>query len=217
MSVVLPALYARFAGRASTKSGSPAKLAAQRAAELEVDELLRAEVERLLTVGGASGADDISAGLPEGRPEALDHRVHEIGDNVLGMIEFDPCEEARIARDIGDVFGGAHLPKLAGLAFIPLQVLIAVVSPLAGMLCRRLGRRMPLFAGGAVVALGCALTLRVGSNATYWADLPSHPLAVGGHGPGDRVVDDPRPHLRRVRSRRIGRGDVFSKGRDFGV
>ena len=30
---------------------------------VEVDELLRAEVERLLTVGGASGADDVGAGL----------------------------------------------------------------------------------------------------------------------------------------------------------
>src|SRR5207249_3365121 len=30
---------------------------------VEVDELLRAEVERLLTVGGASGADDVRAGL----------------------------------------------------------------------------------------------------------------------------------------------------------
>jgi len=67
---------------------------------------------------------------------------------------------------------GAHLPTLvAGLAFIPLQVLITVVSPLAGMLCRRFGRRLPLFAGGTVVALGCAMALRVGSNATYWADI----------------------------------------------
>src|SRR5260370_8091809 len=39
------------------------------------------------------------------------------------------------------------------------------------MLRRRFGRRLPLFAGGAVVALGCAMTLRVGSNATYWADI----------------------------------------------
>src|SRR5205807_9038972 len=30
---------------------------------VEVDELLRAEVERLLTVGGASGTDDVAAGL----------------------------------------------------------------------------------------------------------------------------------------------------------
>ncbi|MVT67736.1 MFS transporter [Bradyrhizobium pachyrhizi] len=67
---------------------------------------------------------------------------------------------------------GAHLSTLAaGLAFIPLQVLITVVSPLAGMLCRRFGRRLPLFAGGTVVALGCTMALRVGPNATYWADI----------------------------------------------
>jgi MFS family permease len=54
---------------------------------------------------------------------------------------------------------------------IPLQALITVVSPLAGMLCRRFGRRLPLFAGGTVVALGCTMALRVGPNATYWADI----------------------------------------------
>ncbi|MDB5609094.1 MAG: hypothetical protein JWP25_5994 [Bradyrhizobium sp.] len=77
---------------------------------------------------------------------------------------------------------GAHLPTLvAGLAFIPLQVLITVVSPLADMLCRRFGRRLPLFAGGAVVALGCTMALRVGPNATYWADFfpPILLLALG--------------------------------------
>jgi len=67
---------------------------------------------------------------------------------------------------------GAHLPPLvAGMAFIPLQVLITVVSPLAGMLCRRFGRRLPLSAGGAVAALGCVMALRVGPSATYWADV----------------------------------------------
>lgn len=70
------------------------------------------------------------------------------------------------------IIRGKHMPTLvAGLAFIPLQVLITVVSPLAGMLCRRFGRRLPLFAGSIVVALGCIVTLRVGSNATYWADV----------------------------------------------
>jgi Na+/melibiose symporter-like transporter len=67
---------------------------------------------------------------------------------------------------------GANLPTLVvGLAFIPLQVLITVVSPLAGMLCRRFGRRMPLFAGSTVVALGCAMALRIGPDATYWAAI----------------------------------------------
>jgi MFS family permease len=99
---------------------------------------------------------------------------------------------------------GAHLPTLvAGLAFIPLQVLITVVSPLAGMLCRRFGRRLPLFAGGAVVALGCAMAVRIGPKRDLLGGhLPGHPVAGAGHEPDDRAVDDPRPHLCRVRSRR---------------
>lgn len=70
---------------------------------------------------------------------------------------------------------------MAGLAFIPMQVLITVISPLAGMLCRRFGRRLPLFAGGGGVAAGCAMALRVDSNATYWADIfpPILLLALG--------------------------------------
>src|SRR6516165_2627 len=48
---------------------------------VEVDELLRAEVERLLTVGRASGADDIRAGLScelrHHRPDCAGRTVHE--------------------------------------------------------------------------------------------------------------------------------------------
>ena len=48
---------------------------------LEVDELLRAEVERLLTVGGASGADDVGAGLScelgHHRTDCAGRAVHE--------------------------------------------------------------------------------------------------------------------------------------------
>src|SRR6185312_2463520 len=43
---------------------------------LEIDELLRAEVERLLTVGGASGADDVGASLT---CELRDHRADGAG------------------------------------------------------------------------------------------------------------------------------------------
>ena len=48
---------------------------------LEVDELLRAEVERLLTVGGASGADDVGAELTcelrDHRPDCAGRAVRE--------------------------------------------------------------------------------------------------------------------------------------------
>jgi EmrB/QacA subfamily drug resistance transporter len=77
---------------------------------------------------------------------------------------------------------GLRLPTLAaGLAFIPLQLLITVVSPLAGRFCRRFGRRLPLFAGSAALASGCAVFLRVDPGATYWADIfPAVLLAALG-------------------------------------
>src|SRR5204862_606456 len=48
---------------------------------VEVDELLRAEVERLLTVASASGADDVAAGLTcelrHHRPDCAGRAVRE--------------------------------------------------------------------------------------------------------------------------------------------
>jgi MFS family permease len=67
---------------------------------------------------------------------------------------------------------GAGLSSfLAGLAFIPLQILITVVSPLASLLCARFGRRLPLVAGAVVTGLGCLWTTRIGVDAQYWADI----------------------------------------------
>ena len=58
---------------------------------LEVDELLRAEVERRLTVGGASGADDVGAGLTcelgHHRADCAGRAVHQ---DAL------PCPEAAV-------------------------------------------------------------------------------------------------------------------------
>jgi MFS family permease len=67
---------------------------------------------------------------------------------------------------------GANLSAVvAGLAFIPLQVMIVVVSPMASMLCSRFGRRLPLVAGAVMAGMGCAAALRVGVNAQYWRDI----------------------------------------------
>jgi MFS family permease len=67
---------------------------------------------------------------------------------------------------------GANLSAfVAGLAFIPLQILIVVVSPMASILCSRFGRRLPLVAGAVVTGLGCMAALRIGVDAQYWRDI----------------------------------------------
>jgi Major Facilitator Superfamily len=71
----------------------------------------------------------------------------------------------------------AHLSALlAGVAFIPLQILVIAVSPLAGVLCARFGRSLPLAVGALVAGLGCAAALKINVTAHYWTDVFS---AVG--------------------------------------
>ena len=69
---------------------------------LEVDELLRAEVERLLTVGSASGADDVGAGLScELRHHRTDCAGRAVREDALPRLKAAvlkqslPCGQAR--------------------------------------------------------------------------------------------------------------------------
>jgi hypothetical protein len=69
---------------------------------LEVDELLRAEVERHLTVGGASGADDVGADftreLGYHRTDCAGRAVHEGALSRLKAAVLEqslPCGQAR--------------------------------------------------------------------------------------------------------------------------
>ena len=106
-----------------------------------------------------------------------------VGANLFTVLLYGPLT-VTLALIPFVMIRGAQMPTLAaGLAFIPLQVSMAVISPLAGALCRRFGRRLPLFAGGAVVALGCAMALRIGPGAAYWRDIfPSILLLALGMG-----------------------------------
>ena len=59
----------------------------------------------------------------------------------------------------------------AGAALLPLPILIAVSSSTMGRLAARLGAHLPLTAGSAIVAAGCALMLRAQSPGSYWTTI----------------------------------------------
>jgi EmrB/QacA subfamily drug resistance transporter len=64
---------------------------------------------------------------------------------------------------------GSGMPaSVAGTAFIPLQVLMAAISPLAPVVCARIGHRAPLAIGAVITAAGCALMLRITPGMGYW-------------------------------------------------
>src|SRR5215469_6143314 len=76
---------------------------------LEVDELLRAEVERLLTVGCASGADDIRASLArELRHHRTDCAGRAVRENALPRLKTAVLEQSLPRGEAGDWQARAH-------------------------------------------------------------------------------------------------------------
>jgi len=79
---------------------------------------------------------------------------------------------------------GHYSAIAAGAALLPLPILIGLGSPLMGKLTARIGGRLPLAIGAAMVAVGVALYARVGINGvSYWSDvLPATLLVAIGMG-----------------------------------
>src|SRR5437764_10312005 len=76
---------------------------------LEVDELLRAEVERLLTVGGASGADDVGAELTcELRDHRPDCACRAVREDALPRLKVAELEQSLPRGEAGDWQARAH-------------------------------------------------------------------------------------------------------------
>src|ERR1700720_858858 len=63
---------------------------------------------------------------------------------------------------------GGYTATQAGAALLPLPLVIAVASPAAGALAAKVGPRWLLITGPAIVAVGFLLTLRIGSDTSYW-------------------------------------------------
>jgi MFS family permease len=62
----------------------------------------------------------------------------------------------------------------AGAALLPLPLVIALTSPLAGRFAARIGPRLPLSIGPVILAGGCLLAARIGRSGDYWtAALPA--------------------------------------------
>jgi predicted MFS family arabinose efflux permease len=57
----------------------------------------------------------------------------------------------------------------AGAALLPMPLVIALTAPTMGRLAAKLGPRLPLTIGPAVVAVGFLLALRIAADESYWA------------------------------------------------
>jgi EmrB/QacA subfamily drug resistance transporter len=66
---------------------------------------------------------------------------------------------------------GDYSPVQAGMAMLPLAILITIGSPIMGKFAARIGPRLPLTIGPLVVAAGFVLCTRVAGDQSYWASV----------------------------------------------
>jgi EmrB/QacA subfamily drug resistance transporter len=66
----------------------------------------------------------------------------------------------------------------AGAAFLPMPIVIGLTAPTMGRLAARIGARLPLSIGPAVVAAGFLLALGIPSGTTYWTSVLPAMLVV---------------------------------------
>lgn len=69
------------------------------------------------------------------------------------------------------ISAGGYSPIDAGLAMLPLAVLLTIGSPLMGKLAARIGPRWPLTIGPLVVAASFLLATRIAQDQSYWSHV----------------------------------------------
>jgi EmrB/QacA subfamily drug resistance transporter len=90
------------------------------------------------------------------------------GLNLLTFLLYGAFGAAMLLIPYVLISSGGYSPVQAGLAMLPLPVLMTSLSPTMGGLAARLGPRIPLTVGPAVVALGMILAMLVNGKGSYW-------------------------------------------------
>lgn len=70
-------------------------------------------------------------------------------------------------------------PLLAGLASVPMTIIMLLFSSRAGALGSRIGPRWPMTFGPLIAAVGLLLMLRIGEDASFWTDVLPASIVFG--------------------------------------
>jgi EmrB/QacA subfamily drug resistance transporter len=90
------------------------------------------------------------------------------GLNLLTLLLYGAFGAAMLLIPFVLISGGGYSPVEAGLALLPLPILMTVASPFMGGLAARIGPRIPLTIGPLVVAAGLALSRFIEPDSSYW-------------------------------------------------
>jgi EmrB/QacA subfamily drug resistance transporter len=91
------------------------------------------------------------------------------GLNLLTFLLYGAFGAAMLLIPYVLISSGGYSPVQAGLAMLPLPILMTAVSPTMGGLAAKIGPRIPLTIGPLVVAGGMLLARLIGEQSSYWA------------------------------------------------
>lgn len=90
------------------------------------------------------------------------------GLNLLTLLLYGAFSAAMLLIPYVLITSGGYSPVQAGLAMLPLPVLMTAVSPTMGGLATKLGPRIPLTIGPVIVGAGMALSRIIQPDSSYW-------------------------------------------------
>ena len=91
------------------------------------------------------------------------------GLNLLTFLLYGAFAAAMLLIPYVLITSGGYSPVQAGLAMLPLPILMTAISPTMGGVAARIGPRVPLTVGPLVVAAGMVLTMLIKADSSYWA------------------------------------------------
>ena len=93
------------------------------------------------------------------------------GLNLMTFLLYGAFGAAMLLIPYVLIEGVGYSPLEAGMALLPLPIVIALGSPPMGQIAARIGPRLPLTVGPLVVAAGMLLGLRIGAETSYWSNV----------------------------------------------
>lgn len=102
-------------------------------------------------------------------PIALFGNLCFSGLNLLTLLLYGAFGAAMLLIPFVLISAGGYSPVEAGLALLPLPILMTAASPTMGSLAARIGPRLPLTIGPVVVAVGLILARLIDQDGSYWS------------------------------------------------
>jgi EmrB/QacA subfamily drug resistance transporter len=93
------------------------------------------------------------------------------GLNLLTFLLYGAFGAAMLLLPYVLISAGGYSPVEAGLAILPLPILMTAASPIMGSVAARIGSRGPLIAGPVIAGIGMVLSRLITPDAGYWTSV----------------------------------------------